>query len=65
MFEYYGHIHVYSQGAGADNPWGQNIFINLNLLSIYSFLAGFLPLNDIFLYFPIQMHGQLKDLAVK
>ena len=33
MFEYYDHIHVYSPGPGADNPWGQNIFININLLS--------------------------------
>ena len=21
LFEYYGHLHVYSSGAGADNPW--------------------------------------------
>ena len=26
MFEYYGHIHVYSPGAGADNPPGAKIF---------------------------------------
>ena len=26
MFEYYGHIHVYSPGAGADNPLGTNCF---------------------------------------
>ena len=23
IFENGGHIHVYSPGAGADNPWGQ------------------------------------------
>ena len=26
MFEYYGHIHVYSPGAGADNPPGAKCF---------------------------------------
>ena len=72
MFEYYGHTHVYSPGAVADNPLGTKfsnkhkysvdlpIFININLLSICSFLASFLPLNDIFLFFPIQMHGRPK-----
>ena len=60
MFKYYGHTHVYSPRAGADNPLGPNIFINMNILSICSFLASFLPLNDIFLFFPIQMHGRPK-----
>ena len=26
MFHYYGNIHVYSPGAGADNPPGAKIF---------------------------------------
>ena len=26
MFENNSHIHVYSPGAGADNPWGSNLF---------------------------------------
>ena len=26
LFEYYGHIHVYSPGAGADNPLGPKYF---------------------------------------
>ena len=26
MFEYFGHIHVYSPGAGADNPLGPKYF---------------------------------------
>ena len=26
MFDYFGHIHVYSPGAGADNPLGPNYF---------------------------------------
>ena len=60
MFEYFGHILVYSPGPGAANPQGQNIFININLLSICSFLASFLPFNDIFLFLPIQMHGRPK-----
>ena len=28
MFEYYGHTHVYSPGAGADNPLGPKYFHN-------------------------------------
>ena len=27
MFQYYGHIHVYSPEAGADNPLGQKYFL--------------------------------------
>ena len=27
MFQYYGHIHVYSPGAGADNPLGPKYFV--------------------------------------
>ena len=26
MFEYYGHIHVYNPGAGADNPLRTYLF---------------------------------------
>ena len=26
MFKYFGHIHVYSPGAGADNPLGPKYF---------------------------------------
>ena len=26
MFEYFGHIHGYSPGAGADNPLGQKYY---------------------------------------
>ena len=29
MFEYYGHIYVYSPGEGADNPLGTNSFQKL------------------------------------
>ena len=46
-------IHMYiALGQGQTTLWAQNIFININLLSICSFLASFLPLNDIFLFFP-------------
>ena len=41
MFEYYGHIHVYSHGAGADNPQGLKFSININLLSICLFPVSF------------------------
>ena len=47
-------------GQGQTTLWAQNIFININILSICLFLASFLPLNDIFLFFPIQMHGRPK-----
>ena len=47
-------------GQGQTTPWAQNIFLNINLLSICSFLASFLPFNYIFLVFPIPMHGRPK-----
>ena len=54
-------IHMYiAPGQGQTKLWAQNIFININVLSICSFLASFLPLNDIVLFFHIQMHGQPK-----
>ena len=36
-------IHVYSLGSGADNPWGQHFYINIDLLSIsdWSFAVNF------------------------
>ena len=61
MFEYYGHVYVYSPEKSADNPpWAQNIFININLPSICSFLARFLPSNEIFLFFPFKCMGDLS-----
>ena len=33
-------IHVYSPGAGADNPWGQNFYIKIKLLSLWSFAVS-------------------------
>ena len=52
-------IHMYiAPGQGQKTLWVQNIFLNMSILSICSFLASFLPLIDIFLFFPIQMHGR-------
>ena len=61
MFEYYGHIHVYSPRAGADNPLRTNLFhkhkhaVNLPNLPIS---CKFGPSNHILTIFPIQMHGR-------
>ena len=38
-FDNNDHIHVYSRGAGVDNPRGSKYFININLLLIWSFAA--------------------------
>ena len=46
MFENGGHIPVYSPGQGQTTPWGQILFINSIIQSIYSFAASFPPLND-------------------
>ena len=34
-------IHVYSPGAGVDNPWGRNVYVNRNISSLQSFVASF------------------------
>ena len=34
-------IHVYSPRAGADNPLGTNVDVNIKLLSLCSFVASF------------------------
>ena len=58
MFEYYGHTHVYSPGTGADNPLGLKYF-HKHEYSVHLLIPSkFLPLNDIFQFFPIQMHGR-------
>ena len=56
MFEKGGHKHVYSPGAGADNPWGQIFFINSIIQSRMSFAANFSPLND--------GSGELKMISI-
>ena len=47
MFDYNGHIHVYSPGAGEDSRLGTNCFHNIifNILSICPFPASFDPQN--------------------
>ena len=47
MFENNGHIHLYSPGAGADNPRGQFI-LNIIFLLIWSFAVS---LSHILNYF--------------
>ena len=61
IFEYYGNIHVYCPGVGADQPLGSIFFFffqnhksSVHLpISIKIFLS-----NDILTIFPIQMHGR-------
>ena len=38
---FYDLINVYKQRAGADNPRGQNVDVNRNLLSLRSFATSF------------------------
>ena len=56
MFENNGHIHVYSPGAGADNPLGSKFFqkykSSLNLV----IPASFSHLNFFVIVFPIPTH---------
>ena len=33
------------QGQGQTTPWGQNFYININLLSLWSFAVCFFPLG--------------------
>ena len=66
MFEYYRHTHVYSPGAGADNPLGPKYYHNykssVHMLIPSKFFA-------IKWHFPIFSHSNawdaLVDLAVK
>ena len=38
-------------GLGHTTPWGQNFYININLLSLWSFVVIFFPLNDFLTFF--------------
>ena len=50
------HVHVYSHGAGADNPLRSIFFINSIIQSIVSFAASFPPFNEFVRVFPIQTY---------
>ena len=61
MFEYYGHIHVYSPRAGADNLLGSIFFsININFLSICILPASFLHLIPFYYFFPFKCISELS-----
>ena len=54
-------IYMYiAPGQRQTTPWGQNIFININILSICSLLARFQPSNDMCLFFPFKCMGDLS-----
>ena len=60
MFEYYGHIHVYSPGAGADNPLGPNYF-RKHKFSVHLLIPSkFSAIKRKFSNFPIQMPWRPK-----
>ena len=59
MIENGFHIHVYSPGAGVDNLWGQNFYIDSIIQLIQSFAARFPPLNDFVTVFPFKCIGDL------
>ena len=42
---------------GQTMPWGQNFYININLLSIWSFAASHFPLYDLLTVFPSKHIG--------
>ena len=55
MFEKNGYIHVYSSGAGADNPPGVNFFFKNKNSSVNLVIwCKFFPLIDFVTVFPIQ-----------
>ena len=55
---YYGNIHVYCPGVGADLPLRSIFFRIINPLSICQISIKFFPSNDILTIFPIHMHGR-------
>ena len=58
-------LYIIAPEQGQTTLWAHNIFININLLSICSFLASFLPLNDIFLFSQSNAWAAYVVLAVK
>ena len=68
LFEYYGHIHVYSPREGADNPLGQKYFHKHTCTSSVHLLTPS-KFSAIEWHFPIFPHSNawatLVDLATK
>ena len=58
MFEYYGHIHVYSPGAGADNPLGEISFHQHKCSVHLPISCKFCPSNHILSIFPHSNDGR-------
>ena len=58
MFENNGHIHVYSPGAGADNPLGSNSFHKHTIKYPVNLVISckFFQINDFLTVCPIQTH---------
>ena len=52
MFEYYGHIHVYSPGAGADKPLGTNCFHKHKIFCPFAHFLQILPFKSYLNNFP-------------
>ena len=48
---FHAFIHVYTLGAGADNPLGTKFEINRNILSLRPFVAKKKPLKSDFMHF--------------
>ena len=51
-------IHVYSPGQGQTTPWGQNFYVNIYRMPLWSFAVSFFPLNDFLTVFP---YKSIKD----
>ena len=58
MFENNGHLHVFSPGAGADDPLGSNFFYKHKSLFNLVISCKFFSLNGLVKVFPFQTHMQ-------
>ena len=54
-------------GQGQTTPWGQNVFININILSICLFSASFAPLIILLLFSPfkcmVDLHKRCREIG--
>ena len=60
IFEYHGHIHVYSPGTETDNPLGPNIILKQKYFAYLHTPSKFLPVYSHFTNFAIHMHWRPK-----